>query len=325
MADVTVECNNFTGTYQKVNGVYTRNFRRRAIFRATMTVGFQRFSSVLNFGLRGLVHRFGIALSALSFLEKQQVGLCLSKDFKRLDRSEKGAVSYWYGMALAKLVAESELGIPWLAHADPLIDSGAMKVNRSTNKRPDLVGRGPNSDWHVIEAKGRSNEPTASLVTGAKKQAGVVKTIKGKPPDTTSACITSLSTKPVSVLLDDPPADTGEGTVEWEIDDKKFFRQYYKGIIRYLKEFGSEKTLSTNDREFVIAPLFPFYQEFFSLSTKRPLPEWRLKLGLRREIFESPEVADEAIDDSQISEDDEIGSDGIAIFGEMPDWETSEH
>jgi len=323
MADVNIECKNFTGTYQKVNGVYIRNFRRRAIFRATMTVGFQRFSGFLNFGVRGLVHRFGIALSAFSFLERQQSGLCISNEYHKLDRSEKGAASYWYGMALAKLVAESELGIPWLAHADPLIKSGAIIRDPKEKRRPDLVGRGPNDDWHVIEAKGRTNKPFPSVISKAKAQAGVAKSINGVPPATTSACIASLHTQPVSVLLDDPPPDTGDGKENWEIDDKKFFRQYYKGIINYLHEFGSDQSRSTNDREFVTAPLFPFYPEFFSLSMRRPLPEWGIELGLRREIFENPEVADEALSESRKSENGEVGSDGIAIFGEMPEWEAN--
>ena len=323
MANVNVECRGFTGAYQNVNGIHIRNFRRRAIFRATMTVGFQRFSGFLNFGVRGLVHRFGIALSAFSFLERQKSGLCISNEYENLDTSEMGAATYWYGMVFAKLAAESELRIRWLAHVDVMKKSGALTTSSTSKKRGDLVGRGLNNDWHVIEAKGRTDPYSSSLVTDAKDQALAVKKIKGVPPATTSACIASLHTQPVSVLLDDPPAETGEGTEEWEIDDKKYFRQYYKGIIEYLQEFGSENSRTTDDSKFVTAPLFPFYEEYFSLSTIRPLPEWRLELGLQTEIFKNPEVAVEVVNEFIESENGEVGSDGIAIFGEMPDWETN--
>ncbi len=323
MADVIVECRSFCGVYKNLNGVHARNIHRRAILRAIMAVGFQSFSSFLSIGMRGFVHRFGIAISAFSFLERQISGLCISDEYKKLNRSEKAAASYWYGIILAKLVAESELRIPWLAHVDPLIDSGALKVDPTVKRRPDLVGKGLSNDWHVIEAKGRTRKMSLSQVAAAKAQASVVKSVNGLPPATTLACVTSLYAQPITVTLDDPLADTGEISEEWEIDDKKFFRQYYKGIIRYLEEFGLSKSYRVNRLEFITAPLFPFFWEYFGPPFRPYFPEWRLELGLPATIYKKPEQAPDAVRELRIDEDGKIGSDGIAIFGEMPDWEKS--
>lgn len=182
-----------------------RDISPRAVLRAVVTVGAQRFLDVFSIGWRGLLHRFGMGLSALSFLEQSPVGLRLSNRYRFLDASEKGAATYWYGMALSKIVADAELKVPWLAHVDQMRASGALTVASGTNERGDFVGRDTSGNWHVVEAKGRSNSYPASLVTKAKRQSARVTSINGQSPATTSACITSLFTQPISVLLDDPP------------------------------------------------------------------------------------------------------------------------
>lgn len=148
MANVTVTCRNFTGVCAATNGVRLRNVSRRAVLRAVITVGAQRFLDIFSLGWRGLLHRFGMGLSAFSFLEQSPAGLCLSDRFSSLDSSEKGVMSYWYGMALAKIIADIELGVPWLAHVDQMRKSGALTTLPGSNERGDLVGRGANADWH---------------------------------------------------------------------------------------------------------------------------------------------------------------------------------
>lgn len=268
------------------------------------------------------MHRFGIALSAFSFLEGGKQGLYVSPDYQNLDMSEKGATTYWYGMAFAKLIAQSELGIIWLAHVDGLRAIGALTTTSSSKRRGDLVGRGLNNDWHVIEAKGRSNSYDPSLlVPAAKKQAASVTSIKGSAPATTAACITSLHNNPISVLLDDPAHDDSDGPVSWEIEDNSFFDHYYRGVIDYLREFGPSQSRTQVGTEFVTAPLLPFYWEYFGPPIRPYYREWRLELGLLRQIYENPSSAVEAVRDLSTTKDKKVGSDGIALFGDMPEWE----
>jgi len=148
--------------------VHTRDVSPWAVLRAVLTVGLQRFTDVFSLGWQGFLHRFGMGLSAISFLEESSAGLCLSDKYRSLDGSEKGATTYWYGMALAKIIADAELGVRWLAHVDRMRESGALIIESGTNERGDLAGRDPSGHWHVVEAKGRSSSYSVSLVTKAK-------------------------------------------------------------------------------------------------------------------------------------------------------------
>ena len=168
MANVTVTCRNFPTEYVPANGMHTRDISLRAVLWAVVTVGAQRFPDVSSIGWRVFFHRFGMGISALSFLEQTPEGLCLSDRYRSLDRSEKGAATYSYGMALAKIVADVELGMPWLAHVDQMRQSGVLTIASGTNERGDLVGRDSNDAWHVVEAKGRSNSYPTSLIMKAK-------------------------------------------------------------------------------------------------------------------------------------------------------------
>jgi len=322
MANVTVTCRNFQAPYAATNGVRTRNVSSLAVLRAVVTVGAQRFPDVFSFGWRGLLHRIGMGLSAFSFLEHSPAGLCLSDRYRALDGSEKGAATYWYGMALAKFVADVELGVRWLAHVDQMRASGVLTTTAGTNERGDLVGRDIGNAWHVVEAKGRSYAYQTSLVTKAKGQSARVTSINGKPPATTSACITSLFTRPISVLLDDPPAENEENGERWRISEEGFFRQYYRGIIEYL-QFSPRSEQNVGNDLFVTAPLVPFFWDFLHIRPPRISSKWRLELGLLAKIYEAPERAPDAVRDLPLDDEGKVGSDGIAIFGPLPEWENA--
>lgn len=324
MANIRIECRQYGGRYARLNGERTCNVSKYAFLRAILTVGAQRLPDVFSGGLRHIMNRIGIWLSIASFLEWRASGVCLSARYGDLDMSEKGYISYWYGMALAKLVAESELSIPWLGNVDKMKASGALITSSTSNERADLVGRGLHNDWHVIEAKGRSNEYSRSLVVEAKNQAASVISVNGQSPATTSACIASLFTQPISVLLDDPTGNSSQVPGRWKIKDDEFFVDYYRGIIQYLRK----ATLSGEPKDihsgFVSAKLFQ--REFFRLPypSRWDVPLWSddLELGLLKNIYSDPKKAPDAVKD--LSSDDykgAIGKDGIAIFGPIPDWE----
>jgi len=323
MAYVNVTCSNFPVAYAATNGEYTRDVSRRAVLRAVVTVGAQQSLDVFSLRWRGLLHRFGIGLSAFSFLEWSPAGLCLSDNYRSLDGSEKGAATYWYGMVLAKIIADTELKIRWLAHVDQMWKSGALTIAYGSNQRGDLVGRDTNNDWHVVEAKGRSNSYPASLVTKAKGQSARVTLINGQAPATTSACIVSLFKQPISVLLDDPPASNEGNCEHWRIGEDDFFKQYYRGIIEYLRKFGPHSEQTVGNAVFVTAPLFPFFLDFIPYPPPRPFRDSRLELGLLASIYKAPEQAPGEVQDLPQDDEGKVGSDGIAIFGPLTEWEKS--
>jgi hypothetical protein len=63
---------------------------------------------------------------SIAYLRSNNGQLSHTPNFKRLDMSEKIPLSYVLGMGLAKVVTEMELGIPWLIHADRLLNAGAL-------------------------------------------------------------------------------------------------------------------------------------------------------------------------------------------------------
>lgn len=317
MANISVTCQNFPGPVP-ANGTNLRDISYRAVLRACIILGLQRFSDVWALGWRDLTRRMGIGLSSVAFLVQSPQGLITSHQFNHdLDMSEKGAMSYWYGMIMAKLTAESELQVPWLAHVDQMRRAGVLITNPNSNSRGDLVGRGMNG-WHVFEAKGRSNPYAANLVTDAKQQAAMVTSVHNQPPVTSSACITALFTTPISVLLDDPPPDD-ERQVSWDINESAFFRQYYQGIIDYVRELGPRRREIGNN-SVVTAPLFPFVMRQSTMRRFYPFDP-RLELGLLSSIYERPEQAAQIVGDLQADERGYLSSDGIALVGRLPDWE----
>ena len=90
--------------------------------------------------------------------------------YKALDPTEKGAVSYFLGMAVCKLFASHLLNTPWLLHLDVFRDELDPSV-LAGRSRPDLVGEDASGAWHAFECKGRSSVPSAEDRRRAKDQA----------------------------------------------------------------------------------------------------------------------------------------------------------
>ena len=98
--------------------------------------------------------------------------------YKNLDPSEKGAVSYFLGMAMTKLVAADRLGTPWLSHMSTFTGGKLLS--------PDLIGprmvlgEQPGKDWVVLEAKGRTGNIDKSVKKNAEHQASMPLSLKGR-------------------------------------------------------------------------------------------------------------------------------------------------
>jgi hypothetical protein len=104
--------------------------------------------------------------------------LCRTDAFRALDPTEKGAVSYFLGMAVCKLFASRLLCTPWLLHLDVF----RSQLNPSVlggRSRPDLVGQDNRGRWHAFESKGRSGAPNAEDKRKAKAQAQRLVSVNG--------------------------------------------------------------------------------------------------------------------------------------------------
>jgi len=130
--------------------------------------------------------------------------------YKRLDPSEKSAVSYFLGMTQAKITSEMLLGVPYLVHLDAVLALLGQTTNQS---RPDFVGFDPASREYTIalEAKGRSNGRTANVTNSAKLQSALLPKIV---TTSSSACVASVASFDRvghwQAYLEDPPKPYGE-------------------------------------------------------------------------------------------------------------------
>ena len=139
---------------------------------AALTLGRPNMAYVLEHG-DASYHEALFRLSLVRMaVEKRWLSAQLHRTaaFRALDPTEKGAVSYFLGMAVCKLFADRLLHTTWLLHLDVFRDQLDPLVLGSRS-RPDLVGSDRAGAWHAFECKGRSGVPNADERRKAKKQA----------------------------------------------------------------------------------------------------------------------------------------------------------
>lgn len=304
MSMIEVVCDGFSGSFAKVNGSRTITVSRLRMIREIATIGMQSFR-VLDWPIR--ISRILNAIAMCLYLEEPSEGLFLSANFNKIDSSEKGIASYWLGMGFAKIVADAVLEVPCLQNVDNLVRQGTVRIAPQSKRRGDLVGLSKQGDWHAIEAKGRSRshafKGNHQEVNHAKQQSLKILSVSGKSPITNSACLTALRTRPISVLLYDPPPDDGE-YLETTADN--FYRRYYEGVIEVINFFNPKvETIGQHDFRVATIPI-PI-----ALEPGPSLLEW--KLGLLAKIFDSPELAGELVGKPGFVNDDFVGNDGILL------------
>ncbi len=147
---------------------------------AAITIGRPNTAYVFQHG-EASIHEalFRLSLVRMS-LEQVQFSNRLHRTdaFRALDPTEKGAVSYFLGMAVCKLFASRLLSTPWLLHLDVFRN----QLNPTTlggRSRPDLVGQNASGAWHAFETKGRSSVPSSGDKQKAKAQAQRLVSVDG--------------------------------------------------------------------------------------------------------------------------------------------------
>ncbi|MCB1086273.1 MAG: hypothetical protein KDM63_04455 [Verrucomicrobiae bacterium] len=266
----------------------------------------------------------------MAYLADENGSLRLDGSHAALDGSEKGAVSYWQGMVLAKIVAAEILGVRWLQHADAMERRGDLirrparqprrrahkAKGKKRGKRADMVGKDDQDGWHVFEAKGFSSHPGKKAFRDAKEQAGMVETIENDKPMTTSACISCLWKSPIEVIVDDPPAS---GFEDWTMPNEGFWNSYYGPIAEHIRksEFVEEDGRMPG---FVFAPVVEVPQDEIFL-----LPLFDLKkilsIGLPKRLLDDPSQAPKVIPELfQRGDLYRVAPDGIALRGNLGEF-----
>ncbi len=158
-----------------------------------------------------------------------------SETFDEFDPSEKGGVSFFLGMTMAKMVAEKYFQTPWVMHYDVYKNNGRYDIDIEPGEKPDLFGLGEAKDvWNIFEAKGSSDGYSSRATQKGKKQKRRIKHINNCEIKTSNVVQFYFGGKEKILRIDlaDPEVDKGESV---QINYRKYFCEYY-GLICNLIE-----------------------------------------------------------------------------------------
>lgn len=160
-----------------------------------------------------------------------------SPAYRGLDPSEKGAISFFLGMAFTKWAAGRLMDTPWLLHHDLYVS------NVQKGERPDFLGYSASGHWNVFESKGRSGAVDENAIAKAKSQVSRILTINGSAPFLRVAAQSAFPNGRHRLVLEDPEADEG---VEIVLQENEFFRSYYRPLLDIVRSVEAERITRGN-------------------------------------------------------------------------------
>lgn len=168
-----------------------------------------------------------------NLVEKPDGKIAKSDAFHNLDPSEKGAMSFFIGNTIAKLIAEKLFDVSWLLHFD--VYKHQLNPDLRLGGKPDFVGLDSSLSWIIIEAKGRTSSATSKLMKKAKKQTEFLRKINGDLPSLRAAVASYFPSNYLRVWLRDPEFAT-EKAEDVELDPENLLIEYYKPFTFLFKK-----------------------------------------------------------------------------------------
>lgn len=243
MLQIAYESEDFASDSGVTNGMAWLSFTWDELLWAAVTVGRPNRQYVFRHGLASWHEAlFRLSLVRMS-LEQAGPGarrLRRTMAARTLDPSEKGAVNYFLGLAVAKLFADRCLNAPWMLHLD--VFRPQLNTQLSGRSRPDLIGQSVGGNWIALECKGRLSPPSLTAKQRAKEQAQRVTSINGTTPSVNAGCITFFRGDIVEFFWRDPnperlripdPIDMNVSEDSW--------RHYYGPVLALLTEGRREE------------------------------------------------------------------------------------
>lgn len=246
MDNSTIIISDYINRYSSLNGTRRTRISKIDIARGILSIGKTHWTQYLKSSGR-VINDFLHHWTGLRPFINENPNLTINSNYVQLDLSEKILKSYNIGMGVAKIVAERILNIPYLQHVDSLVNQGTITLTSGSNERGDMVGLDKNRDWHVMEAKGRTSEPSNTDRNKAKTQAQKITSIRGTAPATKSYCITYINEFDNQIFLNDPDdKPIVPVTIEVEIDN--FIKLYYDKIFKDIYSRQQDMTLNFNEQ-----------------------------------------------------------------------------
>jgi hypothetical protein len=278
-------------------GTHTLDVSWAEVVWAAISVGRRSLGHMAQYGVYSAFEITYRAAMIYANLREDPAGtLSRSSAYDGLDPSEKGAISYFLGMTLAKLFSHRLLNVPWLMHLD--VYRQQLQPILVGKSKPDFVGLNTTYDWIVLEAKGRTNEYEESVLQSAKVQTQQLTTIQGNQPVLRVGSLAYFSAGTLQFAMRDPKGDSGRE----KIDDLPLvrdtvLRDYYSPFQVWLREASGVRRTKVADRSYRIVAL----------------PEFELSVGLSLEVERQLPVV-KPVKEQHSSDDNEfIGSDGVLV------------
>ncbi len=250
MNRIEVNASGFKDEFICLNGRTSLNFSNLDLIRAIISIGHSDWRSVFGGGWERILEIIYHITGAINYTHSYNGNFGLMEQFWGLDQSEKTPIIYRLGMGVTKLVAERFLEIPWLLHVDSLINNGIATRTTGSRERGDLAGLDTLERWHVLESKGRSNQPEKIALEKGKIQAGRIQSINNKSPITKSVCLSHFQKKQTIVVFNDPNIDY-DIPIALEIDKNNYLLFYYQRILNQLNyENSYTENISIFESEF---------------------------------------------------------------------------
>lgn len=295
---VPIETTDFP-TGSPLNGSHVLKLTWDELLWASVTVGKARRDVMLfgRYSFAELLHR---VTCMTAYYDADSSGrVVLSPAFKTLDPTEKGLVSYYAGMAMAKLYAEKALGIPWMMHISRYRADWSVRYGANPN-RPDLFGCDAAGRWAVAEAKGRARV-SGKLVTKMQAQKSAVASINAVEPTFRYGSATRFEGGRLALRVVDPPPRRRAQDVP--IDPAAWLMDYYGPVVDLLDQIDARNegavilgTLPGTDVQIGVAASIA---ETVRIARERPLERPRPRPGRREGRHERGGPLEEQIRDEE--------------------------
>ncbi|KQX02979.1 hypothetical protein ASD01_16970 [Ensifer sp. Root423] len=307
------------GTYHNVDVDWA------SMLWGAITVGRRSWFDVVRFGsasLMEIVWRCAMARANIqTHLSGGTTHFRTTSAFDSLDGSEKGAVTYFLGLILAKLAAEDLHSVPWVLHLDVYSKINAhghtvaVTTTPGTKSRPDLIGRAVSGDWLVCEAKGRTTSITNHQRISAKEQTRQISTINGVAPNARYASFASFSgsaRKLIHEWID--PVGSSDTAEPLELPEPEFIMSYYRTVTDFLRYDNPAVLGRLDEKDGLLLREVPGMDLWIGLDLEHPSARMRDSRGADDPDF-APRILERALKykPPERAPGRKIGLDGIAV------------
>lgn len=254
MAKVAYRAVGFPDSFAAVNGIADMELSWPFFVWSAVSVGRAELFHIIRYGefsLFEIAYRAAIVFANLCQTDAGRIER--SEAYDGLDPSEKGAISYFLGLTMAKAFAERLLGVPWLLHLD--VYRQQLQPLLGGRSRPDLVGQTVTGDWIAIESKGRTNGFDARALDIAKKQTHSLASIDGREPALLIGMVTHFDDGQLQFTTSDPPRPEHTDPVHLRFSRSNLVEAYYRPFRTLLAREPDTRILERNGTPYRAVPV----------------------------------------------------------------------